>query len=208
MTTRPPPLDQVVPELLLARARIGDEAALGRLLELYRNYLRLVARALIGQALRVRLDASDLIQETFLKAAREFSHFLGSTEPELTAWLRQILVRTLASQAKHHRRQGRDYQRQESLEAMLDRSSAAVQRALAAPVETPSHHAVRREEAVLLADALETLPAHYREVFILRNLEHIPFDQIAVRMGRSPGATRVLWKRAMDRLSQSLRDHS
>jgi RNA polymerase sigma-70 factor (ECF subfamily) len=200
--------NDVIPELLLAQARAGDEAALGRLLELYRNYLRLVARALIGQALRVRLDASDLVQETFLKAAREFSQFLGSTEPELTTWLRQILVRTLANQAKHHRRQGRDYQRQESLEAMLDRSSTAVQQALASPTESPSAHAVRREQAVLLADALEKLPAHYREVFILRNLEHIPFDQIAARMGRSPGATRVLWKRAMDRLSQLLREPS
>ncbi len=91
---------------------------------------------------------------------------------------------------------------------MLDRSSVALQQALAAPVETPSAHAVRREQAVLLADALEKLPSHYREVFILRNLEHIPFDQIAARMGRSAGATRMLWKRAMDRLSQSLRDHS
>jgi RNA polymerase sigma-70 factor (ECF subfamily) len=197
-----------IPEVLLIQARAGDEAALGRLLEIYRNYLRLVARALIGQALRVRLDASDLVQETFLKASGEFSQFLGATEPELTAWLRRILVRTLANQAKHHRRQGRDYQRQESLEAMLDRSSAAVQRALASAVETPSSHAVRREQAVLLADALEELPAHYREVFVLRNLEHIPFDQIAERMGRSPGATRVLWKRAMDRISQLLRDHS
>ena len=131
------PID-AIPDLLLEQARAGDEAALGRLLELYRNYLRLVARALIGQALRVRLDASDLVQETFLKADREFGQFLGSTEPELTAWLRQILVRTLANQAKHHRRQGRDYQRQESLEAMLDRSSAAVQHALAAPSESPS----------------------------------------------------------------------
>jgi RNA polymerase sigma-70 factor, ECF subfamily len=197
-----------VPELLMEKARSGDGPALGRLLELYRNYLRLVARAIIGQALRVRLDASDLVQETFLKAHREFRTFLGSSEPELTAWLRQILVRTLANQARHHRRHGRDYQRQESLEAMLDRSSAAVQQALAAPVETPSAAAVRREQAVLLADALEKLPAHYREVFILRNLEHIPFDQIAARMGRSTGATRVLWKRAMDRLSQSLRDQS
>jgi RNA polymerase sigma-70 factor (ECF subfamily) len=196
------------PDLLLARARGGDETALGGLLDLYRNYLRLVARTLIGQSLRVRLDASDLVQETFLKAHREFRQFLGSSEPELTAWLRRILVRTLANQARHHRRHGRDYQRQESLEAMLDRSSAAVQQALAAPVETPSAAAVRREQAVLLADALEKLPAHYREVFILRNLEHIPFDQIAARMGRSPGATRVLWKRAMDRLSQSLRDQS
>jgi RNA polymerase sigma-70 factor, ECF subfamily len=198
--------NDVIPDLLLAQARAGDEVALGRLLELYRNYLRLVARALIGRALRVRLDASDLVQETFLKAAREFSQFLGSTEPELTAWLRRILVRTLANQAKHHRRQARNYHRQESLEAMLDRSSAAVQQALAAPVETPSAHAVRREQAVLLADAIEKLPPAYRDVFVLRNLEHIPFDQIAARMDRSPGAARVLWKRAMDRLSQLLRD--
>ncbi len=197
-----------IPEQLLERARSGDAAALGRLLELYRNYLRLVARTLIGQALRVRLDASDLVQETFLKAAREFGQFLGSTEPELTAWLRQILVRTLANQAKRHRRQARDYQRQESLEAMLDRSSVAVQRALAVPSQSPSTYAVRREQAVLLADALEKLPAPYREVFIMRNLEHIPFDEVAARMGRSPGAARVLWKRAMDRLSLLLRDQS
>ncbi len=197
-----------IPKELLEQARGGDETALGRLLELYRNYLRLVARALIGQALRVRLDASDLVQETFLKAHRDFAGFLGSTEPELTAWLRQILVRTLANQAKHHRRQSRDYQRQESLEAMLDRSSVAIHRALEAPSGSPSAHAVQREQAVRLADALENLPADYREVFILRNLEHIPFDQIAARMNRSPGAARVLWKRAMDRLSLSLRDQS
>jgi RNA polymerase sigma-70 factor, ECF subfamily len=202
------PFHDGTPEILLGRARAGDEAALGPLLDLYRNYLRLLARALIGQALRVRLDASDLVQETFLKAHRDFGQFLGSTEPELTAWLRQILVRTLANQAKFHRRQGRNYKKAESLEAMLDRSSAAIHRALASPNASPSEHAVQREHAVLLADALEKLPADYREVFILRNLEHIPFDEIAVRMDRSPGAARVLWKRAMDRLSQSLRDPS
>lgn len=53
-------MSDVMPEQLLERARSGDEAALGPLRELYCNYLRLVARALIGQALRVRLDASDL----------------------------------------------------------------------------------------------------------------------------------------------------
>ena len=120
--------DKVIPDLLLAQARAGDVAALGRLLELYRNYLRLSARAMIGQALRVRLDASDLVQETFLKAHREFRQFMGSTEPELTAWLRQILVRTLANQARHHRRKGRDYHRDEPLEALLERSSIEAQR--------------------------------------------------------------------------------
>ncbi len=200
------PTPDAIPERLLERIRDGDGAALGRLLELYRNYLRAIARPLIGQALRVRLDASDLVQETFLKASREFDGFVGSTESELTAWLRRILVRTLINQAKHHGRRARDYHRQESLEAMLDRSSEAAQQALAAPSPSPSGHALRREQAVLLADALERLPSAYREVFILRNLEHIPFDEVAVRMGRSPGAARVLWKRAMDRLGLLLKE--
>jgi RNA polymerase sigma-70 factor (ECF subfamily) len=195
-----------IPELLLSQARAGDVPALGRLLEFYRNYLRLVARAMIGQALRVRLDASDLVQETFLKAHQEFGQFLGGTEPELVSWLRQILVRTLANQARHHRRRGRDYQRDEPLEVLLERSSSGVQRALEAPLSSPSSVASRREQAVLLADALEKLPADYREVFLMRNLEHIPFDGIAVRMGRSSGAVRMLWTRTIKKLSQLLEE--
>ena len=95
------------------------------LLELYRNYLRLVARSLIGRRLRIKLDPSDLVQETFLKAHRDFAQFAGGTERELVAWLRQILVRSLANQVKHHRRQGRDHQRQESLERLLEQSDLA-----------------------------------------------------------------------------------
>src|SRR6516164_5397369 len=140
-----------ISESLLHRARVGDEAARGRLLELYRNYLRFMARALISQPLQARLDASDVVQETFLKAYREFASFLGSSEPELVAWLRQILVRTVADQVKRHRAKGRDYRREEPLEAVLDRSSAAIQERLAARISSPSGHAIRREQAVVLA---------------------------------------------------------
>jgi RNA polymerase sigma-70 factor (ECF subfamily) len=202
-----PPSD-AIPELLLDEARAGNQAALGRLLELYRNYLRLVARALIGQALRIRLDASDLVQETFLKAQREFADFLGSTEPELAGWLRQILVRSLADQVRQHRAKRRDYRREESIEVVLDHSSLAIQARLAAPLSSPSAHSSRREQAVLLADALEKLPADYREVFLLRNLERIPFETIAARMGRSSGAVRMLWTRAIKKLSQLLKENS
>jgi RNA polymerase sigma-70 factor (ECF subfamily) len=197
--------NEVTPEMLLQRARAGDDAARGLLLELYRNYLRILARALIGQALQVRLDASDLVQETYLKAHREFARFLGGGERELIGWLRQILVRTLANQAKHHRARGRDLRRQESLEAALDRSSLAVQAALAASsAASPSARAVRSEQAVRLADALERLPADYRDVFILRNLEQVPVEQVAVRMGRSVNAVRKLWTRAMLELRREL----
>ncbi len=190
--------------LLLVRARAGDQAALGRLLELYRNYLRLLARSLIRPPLQVQLDASDLVQETFLKAHRELAQFAGSGERELVSWLRQILVRTLANQAKHHKTRRRDQRRQESLDVLLDRSSVAIQEQLADSIASPSSHAARREQAVLLADALARLPADYREVFILRNLEQIPVDEIAARMDRSPNAVRKLWGRAMVALKQAL----
>ena len=95
---------EAIPDQLIAQARGGDPAALGMLLELYRNYLRLVARSLIGAALRVKLEPSDLVQETLLKAHRDFADFEGRGERELVAWLRRTLAWTLADQVKHHRR--------------------------------------------------------------------------------------------------------
>ena len=192
------------PEELLEQARSGDLESFGQLLSQYRNYARLLARTLIGTTLRLRLDPSDLVQETFLEAHRDFPRFDGSTERELLAWLRRILARNLADQARRQKAGLRDYRRQVSLEAMLDRSSARMQQALAAVVSSPSAAAAQREQAVLLADALADLPPDYREVIILRNLERLRFEEVAARMGRSPGAVRMLWTRALERLSRAL----
>jgi RNA polymerase sigma-70 factor (ECF subfamily) len=198
------------PEILLARARGGDAAALGHLLELYRNDLRLVARSLLGRVLRLRLDPSDLVQETFLDAHRDFAQFTGAGEPELLAWLRRILARNLADQARRHRAPGRDPRREESLEALIERPGDDAHELLAGrlPSPSPSAQASRRERAVLLADALADLPADYRDVILLRNFEHLPFDQVAARMGRSPGAVRMLWARALERPNSPLRAQS
>jgi hypothetical protein len=51
------------PGQLLGRARAGNNAALGRLLELHRNYLNLLARLQIGRRLQGKVDGSDLVQE-------------------------------------------------------------------------------------------------------------------------------------------------
>ncbi len=193
-------------EELLGRARAGDVEAFGDLLAQYRNYARLLARTLIGTTLRLRLDPSDLVQETFLEAHRDFPRFEGSSEREVVAWLRRILVRNLADQARRQKAGLRDYRRQESLEAVLERSGARMQHMIASTASSPSAAASQREQAVLLADALAALPADYREVIILRNLERLRFDEIAARMNRSPGAVRMLWTRALERLSVALED--
>jgi RNA polymerase sigma-70 factor (ECF subfamily) len=197
-----------LPEQLLAQARRGDDAALGRLLELYRNYLRFMARSLIGGALQAKLDPSDVVQETYLKAHADFDRFLGQTEPELVAWLRTILIHRLADMARHHQAQGRDLRREESLEEKLDRSSLELQGALAAWTPSPTAQAMKREHAVLLAEALERLPADYRAVFVLRNLEHVPLEEVANRMGRSANAVSQLWRRALLALRRELEEIS
>ena len=127
------PVVPISPEVLLARARGGDQDALGSLLEEYREYLRMLARTRVGRDLQVRLDASDLVQEALLEAHRDFRQFLGQTEAELTVWLRQILVRNLADQLKHHQSQKRDFQREQPLTVLVEQAHEA----LAAPLSTP-----------------------------------------------------------------------
>ena len=137
-----------------------------------------------------------------------FSSFAGTTEPELLAWLRRILVRNLADQVKRNKAQVRNWQRQESLEEMLDRSCLAVQAALAKGISSPSAQASRREESLRLADALATLAPDYRDVIVMRHLQNLKFEEIAVRLGRSAGATRMLWTRALEKLHGEMKGTS
>jgi RNA polymerase sigma-70 factor (ECF subfamily) len=192
------------PEYLLERARAGETEAFGELLAQYHNYLRLMARTLLGSTLSLRVDSSDLVQEAFLEAHRDFPRFAGSTEEELLAWLRRILARNLADRARYVKAEVRNHRRTLSLETLLERASYSVEEALAATATTPSAAAARRERAVLLADALESLRPDYREVVILRNLEGLKFSEVATRMGRSSGAIRMLWARAIEQLSAAL----
>jgi RNA polymerase sigma-70 factor (ECF subfamily) len=193
-------------QALLVRARAADRVALGELLALYQNYLRILARTQLRDFPAARCDASDLVQETLIEAVRDFPRFAGNTERELIAWLRRVLVRNLADQVKHHKARIRTVERQESLDGLLERSASAVHQALANGSSSPSTRASRREQAVLLADALERLPADYREVILLRNFHALPFEEVAARMGRSAGAVRMLWARSLERLHRELEE--
>ena len=193
------------PVELLQAARAGDRPALGQLLELYRNYLRLLARLQVGRRLRGKADPSDLVQEAFLAAQRTFAQFRGSSEAELVDWLRQILASKLVDLARRYLGTGqRDVRLERQLADDLDDSSRALGAALAAPSGSPSQRAVRRERAVLLADAIKSLPADYGEVIILRHLEGLPLAAVAARMGRSVDSVKKLWVRGIARLRQTL----
>jgi RNA polymerase sigma-70 factor (ECF subfamily) len=181
---------------------------LGELLELYRNYLKLLARSQVDLHLRSRADASDLVQETFLDACRDFHQFRGHTEAELVAWLKKILIYNVAKLVQRQiLAKKRDARRDVSLDghiAAITQSSAHWEAALASAQSTPSVQVLRRERAAVVADYLAQLPPAYREVILLRNLEGLAFAEVARRMHRSPGAVRILWVRALDQLRKVL----
>jgi len=192
-------------QVLLQQARGGNEKALGQLLESYTRYLTLLARVQIGRRLQGKVDPSDVVQETFLEAHRQIANFRGNSEGELVAWLRRILAGQIALILRRFLgTKGRDLKLERELAAQLDQSSEILDGGLVASNSTPSQHASRREQALLLADALDRLPEDYREVIILRHLEGLSFAEVSQRMERSEDSVQKLWVRALANLRRSL----
>ena len=195
----------VNPEQLLAHAMTEGGEQIGRLLDLYRNYLRLLAQVEIGRRLQAKVDASDLVQEAMLEAHKSFAGFRGGSEGEFVAWLRQIMTRVLCACVRRYLgTRKRDIRLERTLSEGLDHSSLLLGRGLYDRHSSPSQGAVRREQAVQFADALAQLPEHYRDVLVLRHLEGLSFPEIAQRMGRSQDSVEKLWVRGLDRLRQVL----
>ncbi len=191
---------------LLEQARLGDTEALGQALQLYRNYLTILATTQLNHRLRRRVSPSDLVQDAMLAAHSDFAKFRGGSEKELLAWLRQILINCLHHVIETHlRAKMRDMRREISVEqvsATLDRSACNFAQMLADRGPSPSAPLQQRERAVALADQLSRLPPKYRDVIVLRNLQGLSFDEVADRMDRKPGTVRMLWLRAMEKFKQ------
>lgn len=190
---------------LLRLAKAGQNGHLGELLLSYTPYLTLLARVQIGRRLQGKVDPADVVQEVCLEVHRQFPHFRGETEIELLAWLRKILAGQLALVMRRFLgTQARDMMLEQQLESDVDRSSQMLDGALVASISTPSQHASRKEQAVLLSQALDRLNQDYREAIVLHHLEGLEFDEVAKRMNRSIDSVRKLWVRALGKLRENL----
>ncbi|MCI0461122.1 MAG: sigma-70 family RNA polymerase sigma factor, partial [Gemmataceae bacterium] len=105
---------------------------------------------------------------------------------------------------RYYGTQRRNVRLERELTGELDRSSRVLDQGLLARSSSPSHQTARREQGVLLADALGQLPEDYREVIILRHMEGLSFPEVAQRMGRTVDSVKKLWPRAMVQLRRTL----
>lgn len=190
---------------LIEAFRAGQLEAGDLLLRRYEPWLRLLARTQLESRFQSKLDPSDLVQQTMVAAVRALPGFRGTSEGEWAAWLRGILGHVLAHEV---RRYGgtlkRDVGREVSMDEDLTAVSGRLGDLLAASGASPSQEAVRRDRELRLAGALERLPEDYRQVLVLRHLEGFSHEEVARRMGRNPGAVRMLWVRALARLRSEM----
>ncbi len=188
---------------LLQKARTGDDAARERLFVVCRNYVSVVARAEMASWLKSKVDASDLVQQTLLEAHRGMARFRGTTEAEWLSWLRQILAHNAADFVRrYHGVEKRCVAREVSLTPADDSTGPAFQPSDGDP--SPSQLLAQKELQLQVADAVSQLPEDYQDVVILRNLQQLPFDEVALRMGRSRPAVQMLWTRAIRKLQEIL----
>ena len=191
----------------LPAGRGGEEVWAGRLsVPALRAVLESPARQEIGRRLQGKADASDVVQEAFLGASRDFPQFRGTTEPEFRAWLRQILANTLANTIRDFGRECRDAALERSLEASLADSSARLEGWLAAQQYSPSEQAQRNEQLLHLTHALAGLPDDQREALLLRHFQGMSVSDIGVQLGRSRAAVASLLRRGLQQLREVLHE--
>jgi RNA polymerase sigma-70 factor (subfamily 1) len=199
---------------LLSQARAGEAEALGELCALYRNYLRMVVRTGLGARLRERVEMSDVVQEVLVEVVRQFPQFTGQNEAALVGWLRRLVGQKLADLGRYHSRA----KRAGAANALpLDRvvhdapggsrageDSGRLVDMLALSQTSPSQAASRREQIVLLADALAALPEPEADVLWLYSAENLSFEAIGERFGMSRKSIRGIMARGLKRLKRSL----
>ncbi len=188
---------------LLDAARRGSTESLGKALEICRQYLLLVANREMDEQLQAKGGGSDLVQETFFEAQRDFGRFNGSSQDEMLAWLRRILLNNI----QNFRRFWLDTEKRNAgveIPIQEDNSSREMGPDLASPQQTPSQWAIKKERIDAIDSALARLPDEQRQVIILRNQQHLSFEEISGRIGRTADAARKLWARAVERLQEEL----
>jgi RNA polymerase sigma-70 factor (ECF subfamily) len=173
-------------------------------LERHRAFLLLLARLQLDPRLQGKLDPSDIVQETLLKAHAHRDQYHGASPAEWEAWLRKILARNLADAVRKFSRQQVGLER--SLQAGLEESSARLEAWLAADGSSPSEHAARHEQLLRLADALAQLPEDQRLALELRHLQGHKVPAISALMDKSTAAVAGLLRRGLKRLRELMPD--
>ena len=196
--------DSTETNLLLERIAAGSSSALDRLLLSHREYLKRVAESRIDPALAVRVDASDVVQETQVVISNRIDDFIQRRPTTLRLWMRQKLIERLVDQRRRHvGAQKRSVLREEHVSSV---SSIAIARKLFS--STPSKILRKIELQEQVAKLVEQLGENDREILSLRHAEGLTNVEIADLLGIDPDTARKRHGRALRRIHRLLQENN
>ena len=170
-------------EILVGRAREGDQAAFSALIERIQARLESVIASRLGSHLRGRVHVDDLRQEVLIWAFKSIDRFQWQGDESFFRWLKGIAEHVILKAANREKRF--------VLPLVSD---------VAVDQVSPSKSVRREERFNRFQVALDRLSPDHREVILLARIERLAFEEIARRMDRSPDAVKQLLRRALKEL--------
>jgi RNA polymerase sigma-70 factor (ECF subfamily) len=174
---------------LVAQCQAGEEAAFDELVRRHRARAFHIAYPLLAN----HEDATEVAQDAFVRVYRNIGEFRG--DAEFTTWLYQIVVNLARNKRRWWKRRGR--QATVSLDDPIEGQVAAA-------ADAPDVAAAKAEFVRTLSTKMAELPEKFREVLLLRNVEGMSYEQIAVMLNCSVGTVKSRIARARDQLREAM----
>jgi RNA polymerase sigma-70 factor (ECF subfamily) len=181
------------PEELLARCKLGNP---GNFLPLIRPHLRGI-RLIVHSILQAKEDQEEVVQETMLKAFTNIGQLRDANH--VKPWLLQIAINESRQRLRRYR--------QELFEPIEDRRGEyepVVPRQLLDWRNIPSDELEQKELRQALTTALQSLIPAYREVFVLRDVEHLSARETGELLGLTEATVNTRLRRARMQMRELL----
>ena len=197
-------------EQLIRRAARGDREAVDGLLARHRDRLRRMVAVRMDNRLAARVDPSDIVQEALTEASQKLPDYLKQQRLPFYPWLRQLAWKRLIGEHRRHvGAKGRSVTREEHDEIVLpDHSAVQLAARLLASGTSPSVRMMRKELRAEVQQLLSQMSAPDREVLVLRYLEQLSVAETAAVLGMTVDGVKSRQRRALERFSNLLADHS
>jgi RNA polymerase sigma-70 factor (ECF subfamily) len=184
----------------------GGEAALAEAFMGHRARLRRMVDLRLDRRVAARVDASDVLQDAYLDASRQFERYRADPPMPLFLWLRLITgQRLMAIHRKHLGAQKRSAKQEVALYRRVPAAdSCSLSCGLAGRLTSPSRAVIRREMRVRLHEAIQALDPLDREILALRHYEELTNLEAAQELAITPAAASKRYIRALERLKTAL----
>jgi len=182
--------------LFVARLKANDDAAYDELVRTYSASIFHVAYRMLGDS----AEASDVVQEIFLKVFRNIGGFKG--EAALKTWVFRIAFSEILNRLRWWKRRYRFATT--SLDDPPNGNGVAVGQNLASPNPTPEEVLQSKEQENAIQGALGKLSREHRSIIVLRDIEGFSYNEIADVLGVSVGTVKSRLARARAELKKSL----